>query len=158
MVPPDEAARILPEVMAELAAIKAENAWLKRQLFGPGRSEKLDRLQTSLALGEPAPAEAPVKRETITYERAAAPKEKPWRLSDGAGLYLLIRPSGEKWWRFDYRYTGKDRTLSMGIYPATSLKAARERVAEARDLVAQGIDPSAARKDAKASAPLKVAV
>ena len=47
MVPPEEAARILPEVMAELAAIKAENAWLKRQLFGPGKSEKLDRLQTS---------------------------------------------------------------------------------------------------------------
>ncbi|MDE2252711.1 MAG: integrase arm-type DNA-binding domain-containing protein [Betaproteobacteria bacterium] len=84
--------------------------------------------------------------------KAAAPREKPWRLSDGAGLYLLVRPSGEKWWRFDYRHAGKDRTLSMGIYPATSLKAARERVAEARDLVAQGIDPSAARARSKAAA------
>lgn len=76
MVPPDEAAKLLPEVMAELAAIKAENAWLKRQLFGPGKSEKLDRLQTSLPLAEPAPLPVTPKVETITYQRVTAPKEK----------------------------------------------------------------------------------
>ena len=83
--------------------------------------------------------------------KTAAPGEKPRRMSDGAGLYLLVRPSGEKWWRFDYRHAGKDKTLSMGIYPQTTLKLARDRAAEARDLVAQGLDPSAARKASRAS-------
>ena len=50
--------------------------------------------------------------------KAAAPGEKPRRMSDGAGLYLLVRPSGEKWWRFDYRHAGKDKALSMGISPS----------------------------------------
>ncbi|MGC8733223.1 MAG: tyrosine-type recombinase/integrase [Halothiobacillaceae bacterium] len=83
--------------------------------------------------------------------KAAAPGEKPRRMSDGAGLYLLVRPSGEKWWRFDYRHAGKDKTLSMGIYPQTALKLARDRAAQARDLVAQGMDPSEARKASRVS-------
>src|SRR5690606_25735261 len=66
----------LQELRVELAAVKAENAWLKRQLFGPGKSEKLDRLQASLPLDEVP--NAPVARavETVSYERVVAPKEK----------------------------------------------------------------------------------
>ena len=56
MVPTPEILAQLQELRAELAAVKAENAWLKRQLFGPGKSEKLDRLQASLPLGEVPPA------------------------------------------------------------------------------------------------------
>jgi len=77
MLPPSsDFASQLQELSAELAALRAENAWLKRQLFGPGKSEKLDRLQTNLPLAEPAPQPVTPKVETITYERIAAPKEK----------------------------------------------------------------------------------
>src|SRR4051812_31419867 len=74
--PADQRQAQLQELAVELAAVKAENAWLKRQLFGPGKSEKLDRLQTSLPLAEPAPRPVAPQVETITYERAAAPREK----------------------------------------------------------------------------------
>lgn len=48
------------------------------------------------------------------------------RLNDGNGLYLLVNPNGSKWWRYDFRFEGKRKTLSMGVYPDTSLSAARE--------------------------------
>ena len=74
-------------------------------------------------------------------------KEK--RLNDGAGLYLLIKPNGNHWWRFDYSIDGKRKTLSLGVYPVTGLAAARDKADDARKLVANGIDPSDLRKDAK---------
>jgi hypothetical protein len=58
--------------------------------------------------------------------RNAKPKEKNYKLADGGGLYLLITPKGGKWWRLDYRFNGKRKTLSMGVYPDVSLKSARE--------------------------------
>jgi transposase len=69
-------AQELQAVRAELAVLKAENAWLKRQLFGAGKSETIDRLQTSLALNEPVAQPVPPKVELVTYARVAAPKEK----------------------------------------------------------------------------------
>ena len=63
-------------------------------------------------------------------------------------MYLLVQPSG-RWWRFKYRFQGKERELSLGVYPEVSLKLARERREQARRTVAQGIDPSAERKAAK---------
>ena len=78
--------------------------------------------------------------------KRAAPGEKPYRLSDGAGLYVIVRPDGAMWWRMDYRFQGKDRTLSLGVYPAVSLKRGRERAAEIREQLLDGIDPSAMRK------------
>lgn len=68
------------------------------------------------------------------------------RLSDGEGLYLLLMPSGTKTWRFDYRHLGKDQTLSMGVYPAVSLSAARRQAEAARAQVAEGKNPSEERK------------
>ncbi|MBS0587086.1 MAG: integrase arm-type DNA-binding domain-containing protein [Proteobacteria bacterium] len=71
------------------------------------------------------------------------------RLNDGDGLYLLIKPNGAKWWRLDYSIGGKRKTLSIGVYPDTGLKAARNKADEARQLVAAGTDPSDVRKASK---------
>jgi len=86
---------------------------------------------------------------TDTTIKNAKPKNKPYRLTDGDGLYMLVQPNGKKWWRQDYRFAGKDRTLSVGVYPATSLKMARDERDKIRRQVVEGIDPSAHRKSAK---------
>jgi len=65
--------------------------------------------------------------------RNARPGEKPIKLFDGGGLYLILTPTAARWWRFDHRYGGKRRTLSMGVYPAVSLKDARAKRDEARN-------------------------
>lgn len=83
---------------------------------------------------------------TDTGLRAAKPGEKPIKLADGGGLYLLLNPNGSRWWRLDYRFGGKRKTLSMGVYPDVSLKQARERRDEARRLLGEGIDPGEHRK------------
>jgi integrase len=87
---------------------------------------------------------------TETAVKAAKPHSKPRKLSDGGGLYLLLTPEGGRWWRFSYRFGGKEKLLSMGTYPDVPLKLARERRGEARELVAKGIDPSARRQAEKA--------
>ena len=81
--------------------------------------------------------------------RTAKPAVTP-RLKDGDGLYLLLKPSGSHWWRLDYSIGGKRKTLSLGTYPDTGLKAARDKAVEARQQVAAGIDPSELRKASKA--------
>ncbi|GFE83377.1 hypothetical protein GCM10011487_53770 [Steroidobacter agaridevorans] len=81
--------------------------------------------------------------------RSARATEKPIKLFDGDGLYLFVQPNGGRWWRFKYRFNGKERELSLGVYPEVSLKLARTRREDARRAVAQGIDPSAERKAAK---------
>lgn len=78
----------------------------------------------------------------------AKPGAKPMKLFDGGGLYLEISPAGGRWWRVKYRFSGREKRLSLGVYPDVGLKAAREKHAAARALLAQGIDPSAARKAA----------
>ena len=81
--------------------------------------------------------------------KTTKPSNKTIRLNDGGGLYLLIKTSGAKWWRFDYTFGSKRKTLSLGVYPAISLAAARQRATEAREQVALGTDPSNTRKAAK---------
>ena len=83
--------------------------------------------------------------------RNAKPEGKPKRISDTAGLYLILNSDNSKWWRLDYRFEGKRKTLSMGTYPAVGLKEARDRRHEARKLLTQGVDPGAQRKAIKAS-------
>lgn len=83
--------------------------------------------------------------------RNARPREKPVKLFDDGGLYVILTPAGARWWRFDYRCSGKRRTVSLGVYPAVGLKDARAKRDEARKQLAAGIDPSAARKAAKAA-------
>lgn len=83
--------------------------------------------------------------------RRAAAEDRPKRFWDGDGLYLLVKPSGAKWWRFDYRHLGVRNTLSMGTYPEVTLAKARAKRADARTLLAEGRNPSEVRRrtDAK---------
>lgn len=87
---------------------------------------------------------------TDTAIKNAKPGLKPVKLFDGGGMYLEIAPSGGKWWRLKYRCDGKEKRLSLGTYPITGLKAAREKADQARALLAHGQDPSEARKADKA--------
>ena len=86
---------------------------------------------------------------TNTAIRNAKSEEKTHRLYDERGLYLEVSPNGGKWWRLKYRFNGKEKRLSLGVYPDVSLKDARERRDEARKLVANDIDPSEHRKTHK---------
>jgi Arm DNA-binding domain len=83
--------------------------------------------------------------------------DKPYKLSDASGLYLEVDPSGGKYWRFKYRFEGKEKRLSLGVYPVVSLADAREARDEYRKQLAKGIDPGIHRKAAKASRVGRVA-
>ncbi|MGH8197414.1 MAG: tyrosine-type recombinase/integrase, partial [Steroidobacteraceae bacterium] len=78
--------------------------------------------------------------------RAAKPGSRPRSLSDGNGLLLKILPNGGRYWRFNYRFNGKQKTLALGVYPDVSLAKARERLYGARDLIADGVDPAARKR------------
>lgn len=78
--------------------------------------------------------------------RNARPREKAYRLADGAGMYLEVSPAGGKYWRLKYRIAGKEKRLALGVYPETSAKEARIRRDAARKLLADGIDPGVERK------------
>ncbi|MBA3757132.1 MAG: tyrosine-type recombinase/integrase [Nitrosomonas sp.] len=86
---------------------------------------------------------------TDSIIKAANPKNKPYSLPDGHGLVLFVQPSGGKWWRYRYRYTGKANMLSIGVYPVVTLKEARNQQAHFKELLAQGIDPSQYRQEQK---------
>jgi integrase len=81
--------------------------------------------------------------------RNAKPCSKPRKLFDSRGLFLMVTPAGGRWWRFKYRFDGKEKLLSLGTYPDVSLKLARDRRDDARTLVAKGIDPAQARRASK---------
>lgn len=83
--------------------------------------------------------------------KAAQPADKPKKLFDEKGLFLLVNPNGAKLWRIKYRFASKDQLLGLGSYPEVSLKQAREGRQKIREQVAAGINPSAARKSAKAA-------
>ena len=91
---------------------------------------------------------------TDTRIRNTRPKEKAFKLSDGGGMYLLITPDGRRYWRLDYRFAGKRRTLALGVYPIVSLSSARARREDARALLAKNVDPSVAKQAAKRAAKL----
>lgn len=76
----------------------------------------------------------------------AKPRDKPYKLSDGDGLSLLVKTNGSKLWRFRYQFAGKEKMLSLGSFPAISLAQAREALKKAHALLEKGIDPSQQRK------------
>lgn len=87
---------------------------------------------------------------TDTFVRQVKSSVKPAgdKYTDGHGMYLHVKPAG-KYWRFDYSFLGKRKTLALGVYPDVSLLKARARRQEARELLADGVDPGAAKRDAK---------
>lgn len=89
--------------------------------------------------------------QSDTAVKNAKPKAKPYKLFDERGLFLIVTPSGGKWWRLRYKLDDKEKLLSLGVYPDVGLKAARKLRDEARELLAQGIDPSVNRKVQKAT-------
>ncbi|EPJ56175.1 MAG: putative integrase prophage protein [Osedax symbiont Rs2] len=76
----------------------------------------------------------------------AKPKEKDYKLSDGEGMFLLVKKNGSKYWRLKYRFLGKEKTFSLGVYPLVKLSTARSEKSKAKLLLNQGIDPSAKKK------------
>lgn len=86
---------------------------------------------------------------TETRIRAARPAEKPYKVFDERGLFMLVTPSGGRLWRLRYRHGGVEKLLAIGAYPDVSLKRAREKRDDARKLLADGIDPSAKRRAEK---------
>ncbi|MFP5441360.1 MAG: tyrosine-type recombinase/integrase [Gammaproteobacteria bacterium] len=89
---------------------------------------------------------------TDTKLRSAKPKAKPYRLADAGGLYLEVTPAGGRYWRWKYRYGGKEKRLALGVYPDVSLIDARAKRDAARKTLAAGTDPGEARKEAKRKA------
>lgn len=79
----------------------------------------------------------------------ARPKEKPYKLSDGGGLYLLVNPNGSRYWRMKYRVSGKEKLLALGVYPEVTLADARAKRDEAKRGIAGGIDPNEAKREEK---------
>ncbi|MDF3081501.1 tyrosine-type recombinase/integrase [Burkholderia sola] len=86
--------------------------------------------------------------------RKAVPRDKPYRLADGGGMYLEVSPAGGKYWRLKYRFAGKEKRLALGVYPDVPLAAARAKREDARKRLAAGIDPGEAKKADKRAARL----
>ncbi|HFW5273566.1 TPA: tyrosine-type recombinase/integrase [Salmonella enterica subsp. enterica serovar Bullbay] len=86
----------------------------------------------------------------------AKPTEKPYKLSDGGGLYLLVNPNGSQYWRMKYRYAGKEKLLSIGVYPDVTLAEARDKRIEAKRILATGDDPSEVKQAAREAKSLAV--
>ena len=92
---------------------------------------------------------------TDTAVRKAKCGAKPYKLPDEKGLFLLVHPNGSKYWRHKYRYLGKEKLLSYGVYPDVGLKDAREKRDESRRLLTQGVDPGENKKAVKAAKVLR---
>ncbi len=95
------------------------------------------------------------ERKPLTHARqveAAKPEQKTYKLNAGDGLFLEVTPAGSKRWRLRYHFAGKEKMLSLGIYPAVSLMEAREACETAQNLIARGTDPSTHRKEEKEAA------
>lgn len=86
---------------------------------------------------------------TVRQIDTAKPKEKPYKLSDGGGLYLEVTTNGSRYWRLKYRYAGKEKRLAFGVYPEVSLAQAREKREAAKKLLSAGSDPGELKKAEK---------
>jgi len=84
--------------------------------------------------------------------RKAKGRAKSYKLADGAGLYVLVRPDSSRYWRIDYRFDGRRKTLALGVYPSVSLTDARQRRDAARKQLAAKVDPAIQRRMDKVAA------
>jgi integrase len=94
---------------------------------------------------------------TDTACKNARPKANAYKKTDGNGLYLHVMPKGGRYWRLKYRFAGKEKVLALGVYPAVSLAKAREKRAVAKQMLADGIDPSVAKRDNRELSDLNAA-
>jgi hypothetical protein len=90
-------------------------------------------------------------RLTDVKVKNTKPIEKPFKLFDGGGLFLLVTPTGSKWWRLKYRFSGKEKQIALGVYPDVSLTKARTRLATFRAMLTDGLDPGEHIKAEKAA-------
>ena len=96
-----------------------------------------------------------MSRQTTTGKLAATavkqakPREKQYKLFDGGGLYLLVKPNGRKYWRLKYRIHGREKVMALGVYPSISLAEARNETGAAKKLISRGIDPTSQRRQEK---------
>jgi integrase len=81
--------------------------------------------------------------------RKAKPEAKSYKMADGGGMYLEVMPNGSKYWRFKYRFGGKEKRLAFGVYPDVSLSLARSRRDDARKLLANDVDPGVVKQQSK---------
>jgi Arm DNA-binding domain len=93
---------------------------------------------------------APHRSDVAIRKERAGPAAR--KLFDGGGLYFLLNPDGSRWWRFKYRIDGREKLLSLGVYPEVTLRRARDRRDEARRLIADGVDPAVERRAEKLAA------
>ena len=89
--------------------------------------------------------------------RKTPPRERQFRMTDGGGMYLEVKPSGAKYWRLKYRFNGKEKVLALGVYPAVGLKEAREKREAAKRVLAAGADPNIEKKTEKRTRRLNAA-
>ena len=94
---------------------------------------------------------AATENKDVVY-RNAKPKDKPFKVTDGKGMFLLVNPDGARYWRMAYRFAGKQKTLALGVYPETSLDDARNKRTAARKLLDDDIDPGQAKREKKRKA------
>lgn len=83
--------------------------------------------------------------------RSAKPRDKPYKISDGGGLFILVNTNGSKWWRFRYFFEGKEKLLALGVFPRVGLNAAKAGKLAAQTWLAAGVDPMAIRREEKSS-------
>ena len=93
----------------------------------------------------------PLNLLSATKIHQAKRPQKPYKLHDGAGLYLHVQTNGSKYWRLKFRHQGKERVFAIGVYPEVGLAAARDEAVKARRLIRDGLDPVAERKTLRAS-------
>ncbi|PHM46519.1 integrase [Xenorhabdus miraniensis] len=86
---------------------------------------------------------------TARQVETVKPQDKDFKLSDGGGLYLLVKTTGSKYWRLKYRIAGKEKLLAIGTFPLITLAEARRKRDEAKKLIAEGIDPNQDKKQKK---------
>ena len=82
---------------------------------------------------------------TVFEVTNAKPKEKPYKLTDGDGMFLFVHPNGGRYWRFKYYFLGKEKLMALGVYPDVTLAEARERRYQARKVIAAGNEPMKAK-------------
>jgi integrase len=87
----------------------------------------------------------------------AQSRDKPYKLADGAGMYLEVMPNGSKYWRYKYRWQGKERRLALGVFPLITLAEARDKRDQARKQLANGVDPSSAKQEIKRQVAIQAA-